>query len=485
MNGRRLSRAAAAAAATLLVAESAHAIRPTDGDGWFGNGYDPGVEVKSYPSPGGHFKVWWVEESVDAVQPGDTDGDLVPDFVELVAEHADSTWVSAIDERGFRPPLDDSVYHDTQDWGGDERYDIYLQNISDSDGYRVAEVCTAQPDWCSGYFVMENDFTGFGYPSDDFAIRILTSHELFHSLQDAYDADQDRKWTEGTAVWNTEQVFPDTDDFERFLPAFLGEPERPFDRAGGAIVDAYPYGAAIWARYLTERFGDDAVLAIWTACENLDGGDLDFLEATDVVARERGSTITDAWLEFTRWNLFTGERADETRAYRDAAAWPPVRMEEEVAAALDEPITVRIEGMSARYVPITVPEATATLRVSLVEGRTRVAAYPIDGAGTTLGEPLLLGGGDPDFVDVDPTTVGARMILVVTGVRRGALPEDTLVTFALAPEPPPMEEDDGGCAISSPGGRSGAAGAAIVTLLAAACWASRRARRSRAPSGTR
>jgi hypothetical protein len=217
----RFARLALFLTPVMLLARPAGAIRPTDGDGWFGNGYDPGVPVVSVDSPGGHFRVFFVESSVDAVQIGDVDMNGIPDFPEAVALHADEVWADTVDNRGFRPPLDDSIYHDTADFGGDGRYDIYLVNISDSDGYRVIEACTGIPFTCAGYFAMENDFAGFGYPSDDFAIRILTSHEFFHAVQDAYDADQDRKWTEGTAVWNSDTVYPDVGEVAAFVRFFL------------------------------------------------------------------------------------------------------------------------------------------------------------------------------------------------------------------------------------------------------------------------
>ena len=66
---------------------------------------------------------------------------------------------------------------------------------------------------------------------DSIAIRVLTSHELFHAIQDAYDAGQDRKWTEGTAAWNEEMTFPEQDDYEGFVATFLELPERDFSRA--------------------------------------------------------------------------------------------------------------------------------------------------------------------------------------------------------------------------------------------------------------
>lgn len=437
----------AAALGLLSVAAPAAAVRPTDGAGWQGNGYDPGVPVFSYPSAAGHFRVHYVTESLDAVQPGDADGDGVPDFVELVAERADTVWASAVDERGYRPPLDDSIYHDTSDFGGDGRYDIYLMQMVGTDGYLVAEVCTATPTWCSGYFAMENDFAGFGYPSDDLAIRVLTSHEFFHAIQNAYDADQDRKWTEGTAVWNEERVFPEQSDYEGFLRYFLEKPERPFDRKSAAnFSDLYPYGAALWPTFLAERYGDDVVRVIWEACEDLDGSDPDFLEAADLVlARDHGSSLGEAWIEFTQWNLMTGERADPARAYAGAATWPSVRLEA-AQSGLPAAATVKSEGMSARYVPFTLPDLggeTARLTVATPTGAPVVGtAYLWDGA--ALGEAIPVDqGDDPAHRWADLAWTGTpTLFVVVTGVQRGALSHDVHLTLDLAPPPDPPPPDD-------------------------------------------
>ncbi len=426
---------------------AAWAIRPTDGTGWYNNGYDPGVAVYSLPSAGGHFRVWYVTTSIDAVSSADVaPADGIPDFVAEVADSAERSWTSAVAERGFRPPLDDSVYHDTVDFGGDGRFDIYLQDILKSDGYRVIEVCTDLPYWCSGYFAMENDFAGFGYPSVSMAIRVLTSHELFHAMQDACDADQDSKWTEGTAVWNEEQTFPEQGDFERLLPGFLNRPERPFDRRGGVIADPYPYGAAIWAQFLTERFGSDVVRRIWEACEDLDGTNPNFLEATQTVLSARhGSSLEEAWVEFTRWNLMTGPRSDPARAYANGADWPSVRIEDAVTGFPIEAHLVS-EGMSARYLPIDLPDRQgrpARLTVATPTGApVRAAAILWDGA--TLGEWTAVdGGADPAQRNVDLVWSGTpTLYVVVTGTVRGATQHEVVVTLD---EPPAFALTGGGC----------------------------------------
>jgi hypothetical protein len=122
-------------------------IRPTDGSGWFGNGYPMGSDVTSYASPGGHFRVWYAQKGDQAVDLTDGNGDKVPDFVSAVALAADRTYESTVTERGFRPPLNDSVYNDGRGFGTDDRFDIYLRWAQKgSDGYRVVEKCTDAAD---------------------------------------------------------------------------------------------------------------------------------------------------------------------------------------------------------------------------------------------------------------------------------------------------------------------------------------------------
>ena len=98
-----------------------------------------------------------------------------------------------------------------KDFGGDGRFDIYLRWAGKgSDGYRVTEACTdgsdgKSPGRCAGYFVMNPSYKGSSYPSELEGIRVLTSHELFHSIQDAYGTGQWRTFSEGSLV----APFPD------------------------------------------------------------------------------------------------------------------------------------------------------------------------------------------------------------------------------------------------------------------------------------
>lgn len=445
------------------VAVQRQQIRPTDGTGWNNNGF--GIPAQVYDPPGGHFRVYYVtsgENAVDLTDVSPADG--VPDFVAQVGTAAEETYQSTVTARGFRPPLDDSRYHDRPDYGGDGRFDIYLRWAGKgSDGYRVTEACTdgsdgQSPGRCAGYFVMNPSYKGSHYPSELDGIRVLTSHELFHSIQDAYSAGQWRTFSEGSAVWNELQVFPNSPgtwkDYLGFLPALFREPERPFDKSqGSGPAVAYAYGTAAFVEYLSERFGPPLIRQVWEGCEQAPGpspsGEVPlFLDVLDAELRKRhGSSLATAFTEFTRWNLLTAERARPGRGYQRAAEYPSIKLEPELTTL---PLTTSIEvnGLSARYLRLR-PTLTeeAPIRVTVTDPVSPVpvaaaAVWPASGEVSALhevaeGVTLTLAPGDSLLLVVTGAVRGARARMVQVQAERmqpvaPELPTESAVSCAMA-----------------------------------------------------
>jgi hypothetical protein len=370
----------------------------------------------SFGITGGDVLVHYATTGVDAVPMTDANADGVPDFVAEVANTAELA-LARYASLGFRRPLDDGVL------GGDGRIDIYLRDLSAADGNAGTDECTAGK--CVGFAVAENDYVGFTYPSVTEGIRSVVPHELFHLAQYAYAMDQSATWTEGTAVWAVEQLFGDQNgDFERFLPGFLTRTFRPFERSVGGFGDSYPYGAALWPYFLEHRFGVDTIVAAWTGCEQSA-----FLDATRDALLTRGSSIDAAWIEFTRWNAFTGPRATSS-GYPDALGWSEAPREPAIAASG----TIYVEGFSARYVPVVLAERS---RVEVVPtGGIRIAAWLVaDGRGLDDGIEL-----SSDGSAVVATTDAGTYTLVVTGLSRGTI--TTAVEVVIAE---PRSDDGGGC----------------------------------------
>jgi MYXO-CTERM domain-containing protein len=434
---RRLRTAVPAAAALLALAAPARAARPVL------------ASEATYGLAGGDVLVHYATTGADAAPAADADADGVPDFVESVAQIAEAG-LDQLVALGFRRPIADTL-------GGDARIDIYLQDLISADGSAGTDSCTGSR--CIGYVVAENDYAGYGYSSIEEGIRSVVPHEIFHLIQNAYSAGQPSSWTEGSAVWAVEQLYgAGNSDFERFLPSFLQRSFRPFERAPAGFGDGYAYGAALWPYFLAHRFEPRAIVDAWQACETAE-----FLEAAAVAVASRGGSLEAAFVEFTRWNLFTGPRA-AGGGYPDAAAWPTVPLEPVTADAA----RIFVEGLSARYLPITVGEAPrVTVRPP---AGFRLAAWLVPSGGS-LADGVELE--EQDGVLAASVPAGSYT-LVVTGLSRNTIA--TAVEVELTPElAEPPGDGDGGC--SAGPGSAGRGHAGWLLVLGAIGAAGRRQRR--------
>ncbi len=335
---------------------------------------------------------------MNAVPAADADGSGVPDTVELVAETYEAALAHYV-SMGYRAPVSDLGTSDGD--GGDGRFDVYLVDFAlRADGAYRRERCTGSI--CSGYMVQENDFTGYRYPSFRIATRILASHELFHAVQAAYDADGAVNFGEATAVWATESFDSDLDDFEGFVAAWMQQPERSLDQEPLSPADGYSYGVSIFFRYLSERFDDDIVREIWEAMVDGAGGvaDPEWLPAIASVLSARGAEFEEVFHTFSRWILYSGIGGPSGETFERATDYAPVTRVEETLPFSDD--ALRVFTTSTRI--YSFPPA----------GRTAITAALVSEDVTQL-EPLELTITVRRRTDLDLHVIGAAEIVDVTG----------------------------------------------------------------------
>lgn len=308
---------------TLALLGLAHA-RPDAGTGLYA--FDETDVVVSIDSPAASVRVWYSVDGPNVVKADDDDADGVPDFateVALTAEHVLQVYADA----GFRAPLSDGAR------GGSAAMDVYLVDFAgNADGMYAAESCSSRPTQCSGYFVMENDFAGYGYADLASAIRVLTSHELFHAVQAAYDAEEEVWFSEGTAVWAENLYDPGNADFLHFCSAYLDDPGRSLDEPPSGPVPTFAYATGLWWWFLANRYGDDVMVSLLEATES---GDT-LLADMALLQEERGGTLTDDFATFARWNLATGAYAGAAESYPFAADLGAPRAEDNGAPIVDD-----------------------------------------------------------------------------------------------------------------------------------------------------
>ena len=376
----------------MIVLVALALARPVDGGSY---AFDESDVVAFVDGPAGAARVWYSVEGPNLVLQGDADLDGVPDFAALVAEMTEAVLVTYADA-GFRTiPPDEGE-------GGSDAMDVYLVDFGgNADGHYSTENCVGRV--CGGYFVMENDFAGYGYSDIDSAVRTLTSHELFHGIQAAYDSSEASWYQEGTAVW-AEQLFdPENEDFVHFCSAYLQDTGRSIDNPPAGPVPEFAYATALWWWFLTERYGDAWLVDFMESTAGTDDL-LDLMEAqTDLRAD---------WIDFATWNAATGSYSGVAESYPFAADLRDIAFEDRGASVDDDQ---RFYPLAANYYRVDLeggavvfglgadaPDLEFHLWATDAEGRVTApaATLPNTAGGHALGE---LDAGRYIFFGVNPT----------------------------------------------------------------------------------
>lgn len=292
--------------------------RPTDIGGYAGYAYadDP---ASFYDTD--HVRVWYTKSGTHATEGSSARPDGVPDVVAHVGAVAEEA-LRAYASWGYLQPRSDTVDATCASNGGDARLDLYLVHFGAGDGAAVTQGCVERAGvaQCATFLLVEANLAA-RYPSAGEGIETVVPHEVFHAVQNAYNANTDRYWAEGTAQWSTHVLYPSLGDLERFLPAFFRESGRALDAPSGGVTSSFLYGTAIWPVFLAEAFGPETIREVF---ETLTTSRMSALDATRSVTKQRGLAFETVWSEFWAWNATTGIRhASEERAgYTYAERYP-------------------------------------------------------------------------------------------------------------------------------------------------------------------
>ena len=298
-------------------------VRPTDPGGIDDYAYGSAT-VKSFGND--KVLVWYATDGTNAVNTATTRGDGVPDDVAEVAQVTSDT-ITSYASMGFRAPVSDG---DTScgSNGGDDRLDVYLVKMVGGDGMTVSEQgrCTSagKAQRCASFVFAQANYAAL-YPSASIGIHTVLPHETFHAVQNAYDANIDRFWAEGTAQWAAKTLDPSLTDLERFLPDFFSSTSKALDAPVNGVTAGFLYGAAIWPVFLTAQHGNDIVKQVLEQ-EGV-GGD-GALAATDAVLQANdSSSMANDFPLFAAWNAATGKRAG-SGGYSEGSSYPEVTIAE-------------------------------------------------------------------------------------------------------------------------------------------------------------
>ena len=338
-------------------------LRPTEPgqDPSWGHMYSADPEY--YDSPGGHFRIWYVRTTDDAPDSTDVNPeDTVPDWVNECGDIFDYVWAREIDELGYPPPPQDgSWYPGGEDYGGDSRYDVYIEDLGWQTifGYTQGEYITSGRS-ATSYIVVDNDYEW--YPSYNQGkqpidgLKVTAAHEFFHAIHFGYDAveESDRYWMEISSVWMEDMMYDEVNDYLAYLRWFFDNPDVPLEEFNGR----HEYASCIWAIFLSKEYHVDIIKEIWEGCVTTSA-----LNAMHIALTDRGSSLTEAFQTFTVWNYFTGARSNSSSYYEEGAEYPLMKFEQR-HLAYPASGSESVDHLSANYIGFTPRRTTGGLHIS-------------------------------------------------------------------------------------------------------------------------
>mgnify|MGYP006314159219 FL=1 len=254
-------------------------------------------------SPGGFFRVHY-----------DLTGNNALGYdLNLLLQALDSAYNFEINFLGYPSPPSDGAE------GGDDKYDIYVQNLAGLYGYTQFETKVSDSRWTS-FMVIDNDYVGY-YSSGINGAKVTVAHEFHHGIQGGNYApagsnspfrNSDVFYYEITSTAFEEFVFDDVNDYYAYMPSYFQNPETAMSLNDG-------YNLAIWNIYLQNNFGFDILKRQW---ELIPGNDA--LKAIAISIDENGSTFGNELNKFGIWTYFTNSRNIYPGEYFEEASSYPI-----------------------------------------------------------------------------------------------------------------------------------------------------------------
>ncbi|MEA2434287.1 MAG: hypothetical protein QOG54_1744 [Actinomycetota bacterium] len=316
--------------------------------------------------------IHWVESGSHAPATTDSDGDLVPDYVEEMSADIEFAWSTETTDFGFATPSGDTG---ATNGGPDSKLDLYVADIEDTFG--PAYVPSERTG--SVYMVADNNYSlsiipsGASADGPDFIADVL-SHELFHVIQNEYDFYDDRWLIEGSAAWMEDEVYDDLNYFNIRLDSVYGrsalsDSRYPVDYG----AEGFEYGAALFWRFLGELYGPSAGVQDRTLLRRIlelsADPDPNSLEAVKSAIGERGFKFADDFTLFTVVNYIPEAFYEEGADYLALVGRPTVSgkatMTKRTSAVGG---TFQLDHLSANYIthkPGTGVSSSAKLKVTV------------------------------------------------------------------------------------------------------------------------
>jgi hypothetical protein len=226
-------------------------------------------------------------------------------------------WRKEVGTMGYRRPFKDRRR------GGNGKLDVYLANLGSRGlyGYCVPEfTIRGFKRVASAYCVLDNDFSRAEFGGKPInTLKATAAHELFHTVQFAYDFKEDPWLMEASATWIEERYADGVNDNRQYLR--FGQLVRtwiPLDTF--RTTSLVQYGNWAFFEYLSHRFGAEIVRKTWRQAGHYTGDGKTYSTEALKRALPDDASFKGVFAQYSAANL-TPERS-----YPEGEHWPGPKM---------------------------------------------------------------------------------------------------------------------------------------------------------------
>jgi len=234
-----------------------------------------------------------------------TGADAVPSFswVQTVAQTFDYVAASYTSMQWLLAPTA----------GSNVPYDVYLLDLAPQKLYGITNSdqsasTASHPNAFTSWMELDNNFTDSIYKTGSYSplqsLQITAAHEYHHAIQYGYNYYFDIWYAEATSTWMEDELYDSVNQLYSYATSWFTQSALSLD-IDASISTGGGYGRWILNRYLSEKYGTDAVRGIW---ENLasrpsPGGEADIPMAPvldSVLSSRYGSSLGNDFFSFAK-----------------------------------------------------------------------------------------------------------------------------------------------------------------------------------------
>lgn len=296
---------------------------------------------ESYISPSGKFEVIYYTSGGDSVSLEDNDNNGTPDYVERVAESADSSYRHEVINIGYPDPIPIGM-----------QYRVYIENVGGAYGFTA----TSGTSPGGTYIVVNNNFNGFpsnSHPEGDTvgAIYATVAHEFKHAIQyiqNNWSGESDL-WLEMDATLMEEVVYDDVNDYYNYIDNFSSD---LFSSASTSLIPG-SYEDITWALFFEEYIGPDFWVEVWERIEAEPS--IIFLTAVRDELNARGYNFNEEMVRSYMWHFASGSRSgNDGYGFEEKTFYPSVNVDASFGSVPVAGVSLNnINRVASRYLEIT------------------------------------------------------------------------------------------------------------------------------------